>query len=140
MRKILTRTEVLTTNPKKIMNELESFYSDLYKERDLLSTDSNIDYFLRDSEDPPKLTEELRSLCEGKLKYKECFDILQTFEKNKTPGNDGLSVEFYLGFWPLIGNLLVASLNAAYEFGELSNSQKQAVIKLTGKKKRKIRE
>lgn len=122
-------------NQSKKDNERISLFIQTSIERDLLSTDSNIDYFLRDSEDPPKLTEELRSLCEGKLKYKECFDILQTFEKNKTPGNDGLSVEFYLGFWPLIGNLLVASLNAAYEFGELSNSQKQAVIKLIEKKR-----
>ena len=25
------------------------------------------------------------------------------FQKNKTTGNDGLTVEFYTAFWPLIG-------------------------------------
>ena len=59
---------------------------------------------------------------------------MQTFLKNKSPGNDGLSVEFYLAFWPLFGNLVVDSLNYAFEYGELSNSQKQAVITLIEKK------
>ena len=67
---------------------------------------------------------------------------LQTFQKNKSPGNDGLTVEFYLAFWPVFGSLLVQSLNYAFEYGELSNSQKQAVITLVekrGKDKRQIK-
>ena len=59
--------------------------------------------------------------------------MLKTFQKNKSPGNDGLTVEFYIAFWPLIGTLLVDSLNYAFEYGELSNSQKQATITLIEK-------
>ena len=62
---------------------------------------------------------------------------LQTFQKNKLPRNDGLTVEFYLAFWPVFGSLLVQSLNYAFEYGELSNSQKQAVITLVEKRGRK---
>ena len=43
-------------------------------------------------------------------------------------------MEFYLAFWPLFGKLVVDSLNYAFEYGELSNSQKQAVITLIEKK------
>jgi len=53
-----------------------------------------------------------------------------------------LTIEFYLAFWPLFGRLSVDSLNYAFEFGELSNSQKQAIITLIekkGKDKRMIR-
>ena len=60
--------------------------------------------------------------------------MLKTFQQNKSPGNDGLTVEFYIAFWPLIGTLLVDSLNYAFEYGELSNSQKQAIITLIEKK------
>ena len=59
---------------------------------------------------------------------------LQTFQKNKSPRNDGLTVEFYLAFWPVFGSLLVQSLNYAFEYGELPNSQKQAVITLVEKR------
>ena len=55
-------------------------------------------------------------------------------KKNKTPGNDGLTIEFYLAFWPLFGKYIVDSINYSYEFGELSNSQKQAIITLIEKK------
>ena len=37
-------------------------------------------------------------------------------------------------FWPILGNLLVDSLNAAYITGKLSNSQRQAIIRLIEKK------
>jgi len=50
-------------------------------------------------------------------------------------------VEFYTAFWKSLGDLLVDSLNCSYDRGELSNSQKQAVITLLEKKdkdKRKI--
>ena len=57
-----------------------------------------------------------------------------TFQNNKAPGNDGLSAEFYKVVWPEIGNLLVESLNYSYIHGELSTSQKEAVISLTEKK------
>ena len=50
------------------------------------------------------------------------------------PGNDGLLVEFYKMFWASIGNRPVECFNVSFEKGELSSSQKQAVITLIGKK------
>ena len=45
-----------------------------------------------------------------------------------------LLLSMIVTFWPLFGKLLVDSLNYAFEFGELSNSQKQAIITLIEKK------
>ena len=59
---------------------------------------------------------------------------MSTFNNHKTPGNNGLTVEFYKFFWPEIGLLLVDSLSYAYFHGELSTTQKQAVITLIEKK------
>ena len=58
---------------------------------------------------------------------------MSTFSNDKTPGNDGLTVEFYKFYWSEIGTSLVDSFNYAYFHGELSNSQRQAVITLIGK-------
>ena len=47
-----------------------------------------------------------------------------------------------MAFWPLIGKHLVECVNYSFEFGELSNSQKQAIITLIekrGKDKRLIK-
>ena len=60
--------------------------------------------------------------------------MFYSFQKNKLPGNDGLTVEFYLTFWPLVGKCLVECLNFAHRHGELSTSEKQAMITLIEKK------
>ena len=63
----------------------------------------------------------------------ECYEILKEMKLNKTPGNDGFSVEFYCTFWPVLGDMLINALNVAYDKRELSNSQKQGVITLIEK-------
>ena len=80
------------------------------------------------------VSDEKRNTCEGKLTVNECYNILSTFKNNKTPGNDGLTIEFYKAFWLLLGNQLVDALNYSYEHGQLSTSQRQAVITLLEKK------
>ena len=124
VRKVFNREGKLTTDPKQIMNELEVFYSDLYDGSKCVDMGS-FSSFLSDLNEIPSLVEERKNVCEGKLGYGDCYNALQTFQKNKSPGNDGLTVEFYLAFWPVFGSLLVQSLTYAFEYGELSNSQKQ---------------
>ena len=67
---------------------------------------------------------------EGKLSCAGCCDTLLKFQNSKAPGNDGLTGEFFQGFWNLLSQQLTDSLNFSFEHGELSNSQKQAVIRL----------
>ena len=55
-------------------------------------------------------------------------------ENNKSPGNDGLSKEFYECFWDEIKKTLLASNHRALFNQELSSPQKQAVIKISEKK------
>ena len=58
------------------------------------------------------------------------------FCNGKAAGNDGLTADFYKGFWDLLGHQLTDALNYPYEHGELSNSQKQAIVKLINKRDR----
>ena len=53
---------------------------------------------------------------------------------NKSRGNDGLTKEFYENFWDEIKLPLCNSIAKSYQNGELSTSQRQAVIKLIEKK------
>ena len=109
------------------MAKIENFYSDLYASNDEEEvTDPN--FF--QTPGIPKLTSDIKSACEGKLRVKECVDCLQSFENCKSPGEDVLTAEFYRTFWNSVGHLLVDS-----HHGELSNTQKQAIIKLIEKKR-----
>ena len=55
---------------------------------------------------------------------------------NKSPGNDGLTKEFYITFWNEINTTFLLAIEKAYLVKQLSTSQKQAVIKLIEKKGR----
>ena len=97
----------LTTNPLKIMKEIEKFYSDLYSADDDTAYDNHP--FLQGAE-IPKLSYDMRNICEGRLSVKECFDCLQSFENNKSPGNDGLTVEFYKKNFGILLEIYLLSL------------------------------
>lgn len=77
-----------------------------------------------DSESIPKLSAVMQQLCEGKLSMAECYNVLSTFQNNKTPGNGGLAIEFYRTFWTVQGQMLVKSINYCYTHGELSSSKR----------------
>ena len=70
---------------------------------------------------------------EGPLTLEECKKVLETFKDNKSPGEDGLTAEFYKHFFDLIGIDLIESLNQAFKDGELSISQRRGVITLIPK-------
>ena len=70
---------------------------------------------------------------EGHLSLEECRNALDTFEGDKTRGEDGFTVEFYKTFFDLIGQDLVASFNAAYEVNALSISQRRGIFTLIPK-------
>ena len=82
----------------------------------------------------PTLSRNESESCEGKLDLNEIYDALKSMPSNKSSGNDGLSKEFYLCFFDITGQPLLDCLNFSYEKGELSASQRQAVITLIEKK------
>ena len=55
---------------------------------------------------------------------------------NKSPGLDGITIEFYQLFWPLLGNLLMEVYNENHEDGKLPESQRKSVISLIHKRDR----
>jgi hypothetical protein len=81
------------------------------------------------------LSEEEKNKMEDPLTVDECYEIIKTFKSNKSPGNDGISAEFYKKFWPIFGRYMVESFTESFIKGELTDSQKQAVITLIDKNK-----
>ena len=122
-----------TTNQKEILEGQAKFYSELYKSKSTINKSDILTYL--DNIEIPKLSIKEKNFCDGDLTIDECYDTLKTFSANKTPGNDGLSVEFYKQFWCWIGKPMVQCFNRAFTKGELSTSQRQAVITVLDKGK-----
>jgi len=94
IRKLQLDDEKVTTDPVEILREIKSFYSNLYESH---GSNNESDISARFLENPslPKLNEDKKELCEGRLTYNECYRSLLTFQTGKAPRNDGLTVEFH---------------------------------------------
>lgn len=60
-------------------------------------------------------------------------DALHPSNRNKTPGPDGLSVEFYAHFWQQLGEILVSVFNRVIVKGDLPASMKASMTRLVDK-------
>ena len=78
-----------------------------------------------------RLSDVERESFEGLLSLNEASDALRLSNRNKTPGSDGLTVEFYSAFWSLLGPLLV---DESLAHRELCDSMKSSVTRLVHKK------
>ena len=74
---MFTSKGTLISNQKNIMEEIEKFYSDLYASN---NEEEVADPTFLQTPGILKLTLDMKSVCEGKLRVKECFDCLQSFE------------------------------------------------------------
>ena len=88
---------------------------------------AKIESFLRNL-NIPKLSEEQKLSCEAKITPEECALLLETFQNNKTPGKDGIPIEFYRKFWHLISEPFTKCANECFDKGELSRSQSKQLL------------
>ena len=115
--------------------ELEKKYFErLYSESDVNSnTDVYLDTYLNNI-NIPKISEESQQICDKTIDFDEVCKAVDALANNKSPGMDGIPVEFYKKFWNQIGEYVYGSFIQAFDKGELSDSQRKGVINLIPKK------
>ena len=124
--------DIEITDKNDILGNIHEFYSNLFK-RTSDKTDDQCDIFLRDI-DVPNISNQHMLLCENDISLDELKNTLFSMTNGKTPGNDGLSVEFYRTFWENLKSTLHSSVQYSFQVGKLSISQRQAIIKLLEKR------
>ena len=126
--KLENNTEV--TESSSILNELSSFYENLYKAS--IYHDEFRDEFLSDL--VPRISPEQKQFCDNEISMQECNEALEKMKLNKSPGTDGITVEFYRFFWNDIQKLVFDSIKHGFKEKTLSSEQKRGVIRLIPKK------
>ena len=125
------------TNPNEILNELEQFYTNLYTSTASDDSRRKMEEWIGDLDSRnliPKLSDDNRLKLESGITKEKIEKTLKTIGKNKTPGSDGITYEFYQKFWPELQGIFMNQLYEGIDKGELSTSQKQNVIRLIPKK------
>ena len=122
----------IVSSPSDLCTSLSAFYSDLFSAS---SVDPHVQADLVENLSS-SLSGGQSSLCEGHLNVDEVLSALRGMARRKAPGLDGLPMEFYLKFRPVVGADLVSVLNSCFDSGSLSLSlsQRRGVISLSFKK------
>ena len=138
----------LLTNQKDILNEVKNFYANLYAEnpqemdlcRRISTTPSNGAQKTRKQKHmlrkisktfPPQN----KQVCKEPLTIQEIKKAISTLENIKSPGNDGLTGEFYKAFAYILQDDLLQLYSEISEKGRMSESMRQAVITCIYKKR-----
>ena len=120
----------LATDISSICDSWVDFYSDLFSAEpvDTSAQNSLLGHL------SSQLPSEASRSCDGLLSVDEVFRALEGMALEKSPGSDGLSVEFYCAFWHILGADLVDVLNDSFSSGILPPSLRGALISLIFKK------
>ena len=126
IRELRQEDESTTTNDKQNPDQIEAYFRDLY---------TSVKTFSQDEYDELYSTYKSRNFqmkieigVEGPLSYEECKNVLESFQNDKSPGEDEFTVEFYKLFYDLLSENLLACLNDAYEKNEFTISQRRALL------------
>ena len=126
----------LILDPQIILKNIHEFYTNLYSLPDdfQATIDENaVNDAIFHNITIPRLSEDDKHFLETPLSTNELFEVVKSMKMNKTPGFDGLPIEFYIILWPDINELLINSFNFSLQNGSMSASQRNGIITLLPK-------
>ena len=122
--------EIIT--PSEVSLTFKKNYENLFQ-KTVAKSICDIEMFLSDIH-LPTVCDEKYTICEAEITKDNLLVVLKSISNYKTPGNDGLSKEFYETFWEDVKDVFINLLKQAKIEGSLNISKRQAVIKLLEKK------
>ena len=117
----------ITRDQKKILAEQLKFYRKLYTKNPNAA-------FVFQNETTQKLSDIQKEELATPFTFEEFTAALKGMAKQKTPGIDGLSCEFYIMFFKLVGQMIWNAMLLAHKQGHMYKSARRGVISLIPKK------
>ena len=116
-----------------ILHHMTCFYQNLYESK--LTDTEDLDDYMLNLHYEHTLTSDDKNICDKDITKGELRDVIfKKMPKNKSPGLDGLPVEFYQKFWKELEDFFVILIDTIYTEGQLSNTQRKSVMTLLYKK------
>lgn len=124
-------TEEITTDPKEILQILYDHFRTVFSSKNLTL---DLDYL--SLIDIPQVKDRDKLMLDGNIQLEEIHLALKQLRKNKCPGTDGLTPEFYLRFWNLLGKPMHRLFLHNVRQGIMHTSAREGVIMLMDKPNR----
>lgn len=131
IKKVNTDGKISVSN-EDIIEDIANFYKALYSSDNIPEQD--VDEYFSSIPNTKTLNDNEKDFCEKDISLCELTESVRNIKNNKSPGPDGLSPEFYKEFWEHIKQLYFNMIQETFEFGELPDSLKCAIITLIYKK------
>ena len=128
--KILDENKKMIYGTKAIQARQVRFYKDLFTTQNLSAEEKN--FFL--SHPTKQLTEEQKIDLEKEITLEDIGSAMKLMKNNKSPGEDGITIEFYKTYFSIIGEDMLEVFQCGLNNRELAYSQYLAVISLLYKK------
>lgn len=122
---------IITSN-QQILEMERDFFSKIYKEDQ--STLEPLHHMNLSAEEIPQVSELNRLRINRPFTSQELHAALKDLNKNKTPGSDGLTPEYYLAFWDILKDDFLASIEFSLENDSMSEQQRTGIITLIPKR------
>ena len=121
----------IVTETRDILKSIHEFFSEVYSKQ-TLNTELQDEYLQHTQS---KLTEQDRQNLDLPITAQELFETIQRTDTNKSPGIDGLPIEFYETFWTSLKNEIHEMANLIYiENNRLDLLQQTGIITLSHKR------
>lgn len=121
----------LMNNTQGILKAVEEFYEELYGEKDIEEE------ILKEVLELVDKTIKENALLTKDFNMTEMEKCLKHFKKRKSPGEDGLPLEFYQTFWDILEHDLLVVFNEFDDLDKLPNSFRTGIVTLLHKKDQK---
>jgi exonuclease III len=131
IRELVTDTGVTVTDTCSILQEEYRFYSELYS---CVETNDGSMHELLNFVDKRVDSDDIVS-CDADINLDEVRSALGGMSKGKSPGPDGLTVEFYLQFYDVLQSVLLKLFHTIEVESEMARSMRHGAISLIYKKK-----
>jgi len=133
--KILVNDEGIELNSlSEIMKEEVKFYKSLYASTTTNLNGSEAEILFENFIEGLEIPQIDKGDIDITINEDKLYEVVKSFACNKSPGSDGLPIEFYRKFWQKIKPYLLAAYKSTIDTGELTLTQKQGVITLIPKK------
>ena len=130
--KLYGENQEILENQCDLLSKIKKYYEELYKTKSPNKVLS--DNYISETKLDKTLDKSIFSVCDGKITLEECKNAIFKMKLNKSPGLDGLTVEFYRLFWDKLKHFLVEVFNEGHDKKCLSYSQRTSILTLIFKK------
>uniref|UniRef100_A0A9J8ACX2 Reverse transcriptase domain-containing protein n=1 Tax=Cyprinus carpio carpio TaxID=630221 RepID=A0A9J8ACX2_CYPCA len=125
----------ITDNVDTISRFCYDYYSKLYTSK---FSEHDMTSFCKQLKNVKTITEEDQKLCDSPITITEIKQAIELLKCNKSPGNDGITTEFYKQFSEILAPFLFEVYSESLQYSQLPTTMTQGIICLIPKPKKDV--